>query len=144
MARFVIPFLPLYSSSVSGILNLDMPDLPDAAEQLHVSSKYLGDYVADHRADIILLVSHRGVCLTDSLAIVTGATVSGTAEFNKHWGDFEVSANLADDVARDLAEVLEKRRVDNCLMNMEGLGGTESDGKLGWGEVLLLYCFDQC
>ena len=107
-----------------------MPDLPDAAEQLHVSAKYLGDYVADHRPDIILLVSHRGVCLTDSLAILTG-----TAHFNKHWGDFAVSANLADDVARDLADVLEKRRVENCLMSMDGLGETDSDGKLGWGEV---------
>ena len=58
-----------------------------------------------------------------------------SAEFNKHWADFDVCANLADDVAKDLAEVLEKRRVDNCLMSMEGLGASESDGKLGWGEV---------
>ena len=91
--------------------------------------------MADQRPDIILLVSHRGVCLTDSLAILTGATVSGTAHFNKHWGDFAVSANLADDVARDLADVLEKRRVENCLISMDGLGETNSDGKLGWGEV---------
>ena len=80
-------------------------------------------------------MSHRGISLSDSLAILTGATVSGTAEFNNNWADFEVSANLADDVAKDLAEVLEKRRVDTCLLSMDGLGGTKSDGKLGWGEV---------
>ena len=125
-----------------GILDLDMPDLPDSVEQLHVSSKYLGDYAADHRPDLILLVSHRGVSLTDSLAILTGSTINGNAAFNSHWQDFEVSANIADDVAKDLSDVLEKRRVENCLLNMEGLGKTDSDGKLGWGEVqITLFLF---
>ena len=33
-----------------------------------------------------------------------------------------MSANLADDVARDLVEVLDKRRLDTCLLTMDGLG----------------------
>ena len=50
-----------------------------------------------------------------------------------------MSANLAEDVARDLVEVLEKRRVECCLVSMEGLGGTLTDGLLGWGEVTPLW-----
>ena len=50
-----------------------------------------------------------------------------------------MSANLADDVTRDLVEVLEKRRVECCLVSMEGLGETVSSGRLGWGEVTSLW-----
>ena len=44
---------------VPGVLDLDMPDLPDSAHQLHVAAKYVGDYVADLRPDIVgmLLIS---------------------------------------------------------------------------------------
>ena len=52
---------------------------------------------------------------------MTGHTISGTAAFNSQtsWAEFSVSANLAEDVARDLEEVLEKRRVETCLVSME-------------------------
>ena len=75
------------------------------------------------------------------MSLVTGHTISGTAAFSSQnsWADFAVSANLAEDVARDLVEVLEKRRVECCLVNMEGLGETLSDGRLGWGEVTPLW-----
>ena len=36
-----------------GVLDLDMEDIPDSAHQLHVSAKYIGDYVHDLRPDII-------------------------------------------------------------------------------------------
>ena len=44
---------------MAGLLDLDLDDLPDCAEQLHISAKYLGDWVADQRPDILLLVSHQ-------------------------------------------------------------------------------------
>ena len=51
-----------------------------------------------------------------------------------------MSCNLADDVSRDLVDVLEKRRVDTSLVTMEGLGGdTCHDARLGWGEVTPLW-----
>ena len=43
----------------SGLLDLDLVDLPDCAEQLHVSAKHLGDWVADQRPDLLLLVTHQ-------------------------------------------------------------------------------------
>ena len=46
---------------------------------------------------------------------------------------------MADDVARDLVDVMEKRRIDTCLVDMSGLGETCSDGRLGWGEVTPLW-----
>lgn len=36
-----------------GVLDLDLPDLPDSAQQLHVAAKYIGDHVADLKPDII-------------------------------------------------------------------------------------------
>ena len=44
---------------LSGLLDLDLVDLPDSAEQLHVSAKHLGDWVADQRPDLLLLVTHQ-------------------------------------------------------------------------------------
>ncbi len=32
-----------------GVLDLDLPDLPAQADQLHVAAKYLGDHVAELR-----------------------------------------------------------------------------------------------
>ena len=36
-----------------GVLDLDLPDLPDSAQQLHVAAKYIGDHVADLKPDMI-------------------------------------------------------------------------------------------
>ena len=36
-----------------GVLNLDLPGLPDNITQLHVAAKYIGDYVADLKPDLI-------------------------------------------------------------------------------------------
>ena len=45
-----------------------------------------------------------------------------------------MAATLAEEVAADLGEVLDKRRVEHCLLSMEGLA--EGGGVLlGWGEV---------
>ena len=63
-----------------------------------------------------MLVSHRGVGLSECVGVVSGGTASGSASFNGHWSDWRVSANLADDVARDLAEVMDKRRLDTALV----------------------------
>jgi hypothetical protein len=119
----------------AGLLDLDLPDLPDSAEQLHTSARRLGDWVADQRPDLLLLVSHQGVGLSDTPALVTGATASGSARLHGRWGDFTVSAGLAEEVTADLAEVLDKRRVEHCLLGMEGLGEGQAPVRLGWGEV---------
>ena len=68
-----------------GVLDLDLPDLPESAQQLHVAAKYIGDHVADLKPDIIgdhddddddgdgddvlVLISHRGVSLSDSVCL---------------------------------------------------------------------------
>ena len=49
----------LSNNSDPGLLDLDLGDLPDCAEQLHVSAKHLGDWVADQRPDLLLLVTHQ-------------------------------------------------------------------------------------
>ena len=36
-----------------GVLDLDIPDLPDNVTQLHVAAKYIGDYVSDLKPDLI-------------------------------------------------------------------------------------------
>ena len=86
-----------------------------------------------------VLVSHRGVGLSECVGVVSGGTASGSASFNGHWTDWRLSANLADDVARDLVEVMDKRRLDIALVTMDGLGETRSDARLGWAEVTSLW-----
>ena len=36
-----------------GVLNLDIPGLPDGVAQLHVAAKYIGDYVSDLKPELI-------------------------------------------------------------------------------------------
>ena len=36
-----------------GVLDLDLPFLPESAHQLHVAAKYIGDHVADLKPDMI-------------------------------------------------------------------------------------------
>ena len=77
--------------------------------------------------------------MSECVGVVSGGTASGSASFNGLWSDWRVSANLADDVARDLVEVMDKRRLDTALVTMDGLGETRSDARLGWGEVTPLW-----
>ena len=86
-----------------------------------------------------VLVSHRGVVLSETVGILTGQTISGSSKLNDAWSEFSVAANLAEDVAADLADVMEKRRLDTVLVNMEGLGQGEVDGRLGWSEATALW-----
>ena len=85
------------------------------------------------------MVSHRGIVLSETVGIVSGQTISGTSKLNGAWSEFSVAANLAEDVAADLADVMEKRRLDTVLVSMEGLGQGEVDGRLGWAEVTPLW-----
>lgn len=77
--------------------------------------------------------------LSECVGVVSGVTASGSASFNGYWSDWRLSANLADDVARDLVEVMDKRRLDTALVTMDGLGETQSDARLGWAEVTPLW-----
>lgn len=122
-----------------GLLDLDLDDLPDCAEQLHISAKHLGDWVADQRPDLLLLVSHQGVGLSDIPALLTGSEATGTARFHDKWSDFSVTANLAEEVTVELADVLDKRRVDHCLLSMDGHAEGANKVRLGWGEVVPLW-----
>ena len=77
--------------------------------------------------------------MSECVGVVSGGTASGSASFNGYWSDWRLSANLADDVARDLVEVMDKRRLDTALVTMDGLGETLSDARLGWAEVTPLW-----
>ena len=48
-----------------GVLDLDLPFLPESAHQLHVAAKYIGDHVADLKPDMIGLFY-----LTDRVAVL--------------------------------------------------------------------------
>ena len=89
----------------AGLLDLDLLELPDSAEQLHISAKQLGDWVVDQRPDLLMLISHQvtcvfggttcsaptpplqGVGLSDTPALLTGATARGSARLHGKVGD---------------------------------------------------------
>ena len=71
--------------------------------------------------------------------MITGGTAKGSAKFHDKWSEFCVTATLAEEVTVELAEVLDKRRVDHCLLSMEGLAEGASGVRLGWGEVVPLW-----
>ena len=77
--------------------------------------------------------------MSDSPALLTGSEATGTARFHDKWSDFSVTANLAEEVTVELADVLDKRRVDHCLLSMDGLSEGANKVRLGWGEVVPLW-----
>ena len=77
--------------------------------------------------------------MSECVGVVGGGIASGSATFNGRWSEWRLSANLAEDVARDLVEVLDKRRLDAALVTMDGLGETRCDARLGWAEVTALW-----
>ena len=88
---------------------------------------------------LLKLSVFQGVGLSDSPALITGGTAKGSAKLHDKWSEFSVTATLAEEVTVELAEVLDKRRVDHCLLSMEGLAEGASGVRLGWGEVVPLW-----
>ena len=41
------------------------------------------------RPDLLVLVSHNGLGLTDTVAVLAGTTAAGSAQYNEHWAGFE-------------------------------------------------------
>ena len=84
------------------ILDPTLEDLPPGAEELHTACKYVGDYVRDHEPDVVVLASPHGINLSDSIGIYASRVAAGSAEWNRSWGDFKVSANINDEFATEL------------------------------------------
>ena len=43
------------------------------------------------RPDLLVLVSHNGLGLTDTVAVLAGATAAGSAQYNEYWAGFEAN-----------------------------------------------------
>ena len=84
------------------ILDPTLEDLPAGVEELHTAAKYVGDYVRDHEPDIIVIATPHGINLSDTIGIYCNRVATGSAEWNRNWSDFKVSANIHDDFAQDL------------------------------------------
>ncbi len=95
----------------SMILDPTVEDLPAGAEELHTAAKYVGDYVRDHEPDIIVMATPHGINLSDTIGIYSNRVATGTAEWNRNWSDFKVSANIHDDFAQDLYHHLQVKAV---------------------------------
>lgn len=84
------------------ILDPTLEDLPPGAEELHVAAKYVGDYVKDHEPDIIVMATPHGINLSESIGVYASRVATGSAEWNRTWSDFKVSANINDEFATEL------------------------------------------
>ena len=99
------------------ILDPTLEDLPPGAEELHVASKYVGDYVKDHEPDIIVMATPHGINLSESIGIYASRVATGFAEWNRTWGDFKVSANINDEFSMDLYNHLQVIRLSTVRIN---------------------------
>ena len=79
------------------------------------------------------------MCLSDTVGVVSGQTVSGSARLCGQWSEYSVAANIADDISSDLLEVLGKRGVESAGVRSRGLVQDDSDARLGWAEVTSLW-----
>jgi len=117
------------------ILDPTMEECPAGVDELHAAAKYVGDYVKDHEPDIVVLATPHGLNLSDAIGIYANHVAAGDAEWNGHWKDFKVSANIHDDFALEIFNHLQKKRVNSNLTLPFG----ERPAPLGWAEVVPLF-----
>ena len=86
----------------SFILDPTLEDLPPGAEELHVAAKYVGDYVKDHEPDVIVMATPHGINLSETIGIYANRLATGTAEWNRSWSEFKVSANINEEFSVEL------------------------------------------
>lgn len=84
------------------ILDPTLEDLPPGAEELHVAAKYVGDYVKDHEPDVIVMATPHGINLSESIGVYASRVATGSAEWNRTWSEFKVSANINDEFSTEL------------------------------------------
>ena len=84
------------------ILDPTLEDLPPGVEELHTAAKYVGDYVKDHEPDVIVLASPHGINLSETIGIYASRVAMGSAEWNRTWSEFKVSANINDEFSIEL------------------------------------------
>ena len=84
------------------ILDPTLEDLPPGAEELHTAAKYVGDYVKDHEPDIIVMATPHGINLSETIGIYASRVATGSAEWNRSWAEFKVSANINDEFSIEL------------------------------------------
>mgnify|MGYP001318700453 CR=1 FL=1 len=93
------------------ILDPTLEDLPPGAEELHTAAKYVGDYVKDHEPDVIVLASPHGINLSETIGIYASRVATGSAEWNRTWSEYKVSANINDEFSIELYHHLQVKGV---------------------------------
>ena len=91
----------------SMILDPTMEEVPDGVDELHTAAKFVGDYVRDHEPDIVVLATGHGINLSDSIGVYGNHVATGAAEWNRHWRDYKVSANLNEQFSREIFDHLQ-------------------------------------
>ena len=91
------------------ILDPTLEDLPPGAEELHTAAKYVGDYVKDHEPDVIVMATPHGINLSETIGIYASRVATGSAEWNRTWTEFKVSANINDEFSIELYNHLQVR-----------------------------------
>ncbi len=62
-----------------------------------LSTKY-----KDHEPDIIVIATPHGINLSESIGILHSRVATGSAEWNRTWSEFKVSANINDEFSIEL------------------------------------------
>eukprot|EP00093_Oithona_nana_P010163 10163.XXX_246643_244434_1 [CDS] Oithona nana genome sequencing. len=117
------------------ILDPTLEDLPPGAEELHTAAKYVGDYVKDHEPDVIVLASPHGINLSETIGIYASRVATGSAEWNRTWSEYKVSANINDEFSIELYHHLQKKRINSALI----APFSHRAAPLAWSEVVPLF-----
>ena len=67
------------------------------------------DIFKDHEPDVIVMATPHGINLSESIGVYASRVATGSAEWNRTWSEFKVSANINDEFSNELYHHLQVR-----------------------------------
>ena len=87
----------LYSCKILWLIKLSNPLISE------------NDIFKDHEPDVIVMATPHGINLSESIGVYASRVATGSAEWNRTWSEFKVSANINDEFSNELYHHLQVR-----------------------------------
>jgi len=112
------------------------PAFKDTLTQLFNGICQAASTIAELQADLYIMHTPHGICLTDSYGIYGNTSAEGNGLWLGEWSEFTASSTLAQDRAKQFRELLNASSLS--AQTITCYGGSE-DVKMRWGEAIPMW-----
>lgn len=118
------------------VLDTTLPNLPLGAEALNRACSDCASQFLSRNPDTIILLTPHGISLSESVAVYTNDSVSGSARWLGHWGDYQVRASTNVPMAQSMLAYFKEK---HCKADSMTFVASTIDAPLAWGEAVPLW-----